>query len=36
MGLDAEDLATLKKVGLNVLILIGTTFGLIAVSVVIG
>jgi len=36
MGLDAEDLATLKSIGLNVMLLIATTFALIGVATIFG
>ena len=35
-GLDKTDIATLKNIGLNVLILVGVTLSLIAVALVIG
>jgi len=35
-GLDQADLATLKGIGVNVLILVGVTFSLIAVAMIIG
>lgn len=34
-GLDESDITTLKGIGINVLILIGVTLGLIAVAMVI-
>jgi hypothetical protein len=33
---DAEDLATLKKVGINIVVLVGVMLSLIVISVIIG
>lgn len=35
-GLDQADLATLRGIGINVLILVGVTFTLVAVAMIMG
>lgn len=36
MGLSAADIATLKWIGINMLVLVGVTLGLIAISKIMG